>query len=168
MLEIDSKIIIGGIIGFISALFLNILTNFDIILKIILLCFAFGVLIFYLIYIKWKEPSVKKIIKLLSKYEEIKNNEKKEIECIHKLEYLFPKLQKVGFRIYSEDYLGDDIFEIHLTRGSLFSKIHQFLIRELINGKKRDPDIVYFSKKHNKNSDIQVLFNFIRYLKDKK
>ena len=61
---------------------------------------------------------------------------------------------------------------IHLTRKHQNDIIHQFLIRQLDNGSKKQPDEVFHSRGYPdyqiKLSNIKVLTNFIQYLKSKK
>lgn len=165
MSEIDSEIIIGAIIGFIFALIIDILTDFELIIKIIILCVIGGVSVFYVIYIKVIKADIRQIIKLLEKYEDIKDDEDIEIRCTEKLGKLFFGLRKISFNLKDSNTLKDNKFEMHVTN---FPIIHQFLIRRLINGGRQDPDVVYFSKRYNKIGDFQVLNNFIKHLKEKK
>ncbi len=171
MTEIDIKYVIGVIIGFIINLILDILTDLDLIVKIIVLIITLSVLCLFLLYEYVFKNEIKLIIKLLEKYEEIKTNEKKEVKYTQKLEELAPKLMDVGFRRYSQDYIGDNNYELRFTRGSPLSPIHQFLIRKLTNGKRMQPDEAYYSEKYPQQekdkSDIHILNDFIEYLKQK-
>lgn len=112
---------------------------------------------------------IKEIIKLLEGYEDIKNDELMEIETTQRLGELFPKLQYIGFGLIRNS-LNNNNFGVHVTN---FPVIHQFLIRRLRLGKMRAPDEAYLSERYPQttkdslNSDIQVLDDFIRYLKKK-
>jgi len=161
MSEIDSKTIIGAIIGFIFALAIDILTDFEFLMKFFILCVVAGVSGFYIIYIKVIKTEIRQIVKLLKNYEDIRDDEDKEIKCTQKLGKLFFGLKKIGFNLTDSNTIKDNRFEIHVTN---FPIIHQFLIRKLINGSRLNPDVVYFSKRYNRIGDIRVLNDFIEYL----
>ena len=103
--------------------------------------------------------SIKRIIELMDNYENVKNDNLREIESTQKLKELFPELQKIGFSFYGDQHttIRDNNYEIHFG-------IHKFLITKLENG------MPYFSKKNpqseTEQSDRQVLYDFIDYLKN--
>jgi len=112
---------------------------------------------------------IKEITKLLEGYENIKDEELMEIETTQRLGELFPKLQLIGFGL-TQNSLRDNNFGVHVTN---FPVIHQFLIRRLVVGKNKNPDEVYLSQrypqttKYSLNTNVQVLNDFIKYLKEK-
>jgi hypothetical protein len=114
---------------------------------------------------------IKKMIKTLEKYEDIKDNNLREIECTQELGLLFPELQKIGFRYASDrkTTIKDNNYEVIFKP---IPTIHTFLIRKLRKGMRgKEPFEQYFSKKkyvqsETNQSDRQVLFNFINYLKE--
>ncbi len=112
---------------------------------------------------------VKEIIKLLEAYEDIKDEELMEIETTQRLGELFPKLQLIGFGL-DQNSLRDNNFGVHVTN---FPVIHQFLIRRLVLRQNINLDEVYLSQKYPQttkdslNTNIQVLNDFIKYLKAK-
>lgn len=112
---------------------------------------------------------IEEIIKLLEDYEDIKDEELMEIESTQKLGELFPRLQLIGFGL-DKNSLRDNNFGVHVTN---FPVIHQFLIRRLVLGNNRNPDEVYFSQRYPQttkdslNTNVQVLNDFIKYLKNK-
>lgn len=142
---------------------------------------------------KWNKVFFKRrIIKLFSKYEEIKENKDKEEKLTRKLglrlDDNYIKLLRIGFRIkhyggskrfqdLSEprelgDTIKDSNYGIHLTRYYPNPLVYQFLIRHLDNGNTKKPDEVYFSMKYpsvqKENNDLTVLKDFIEYFKKKK
>lgn len=152
-----------------------------------------GVFLLWIGKIKWNKVFFKRrIIKLLSKYEEIKGDKNKEEKFTRKLglrlDDNYIKLLRIGFRIkhyggskrfqdLSEPRdLGDTIkdinYGIHLTRYYPNPLVYQFLIRRLDNGNTKKPDEVYFSMKYpsaqKENNELTVLKDFIEYFKKKK
>lgn len=151
-----------------------------------------GVFLLWFSKIKWNKVFFKRrIIKVLSKYEEIKVDKEKEEKYTRKLGFLlddnYIKLLKIGFRIkhyggskrfqdLSEprefgDTIKDSNYNIHLTRYYPNPLVYQFLIRRLDNGNTKKPDEVYFSMKYpssqKENNDLTVLKDFIEYFKKK-
>ena len=112
---------------------------------------------------------IKRIIELLEGYEDMKDEELMEIETTQKLGELFPKLQLIGFGL-DRNSLRDNNFGVHMTNLPI---IHQFLIRHLFLRKNKNPDEVYLSQKYPQttkdslNTNVQVLNDFIEYLKKK-
>jgi len=88
----------------------------------------------------------------------------KKIERGEELGELFPKLVVIGFRYRDDNTLYDNDFEIHVTN---FPVIHQFLIRRLNLGREIGPNEVFYSRKYDFDSNVQVLNDFIDYLKKK-
>ena len=92
-----------------------------------------------------------------------------EIETTQRLGELFPKLQLIGFSL-DQNSLRDNNFGVHVTN---FPVIHQFLIRRLVLGNNKNPDEVYLSQRYPQttkdslNTNVQVLNDFIKYLKKK-
>jgi len=110
--------------------------------------------------------SIIEIIKLLEGYESIKSDEFVEIETTQRLGELFPKLQLIGFGLI-QNSLKDNFFGVHVTN---FPVIQQFLIRRLELGKDKRPEEAYFSQRYPqaiKDANVQVLNDFIKYLKKK-
>lgn len=149
-----------------------------------------GVFLLWFGKIKWNKVFFKKrIIKLLSNYEDIKEDKDKEEKVTRKLGLLlddnYIKLLRLGFRIehyggskrfqnLSEprelgDTIKDNNYSIHVTRYYPNPLVCQFLIRRLDNGNTKRPDEVYFSMKYpsaqKENNDLTVLKNFIDYFK---
>ena len=112
---------------------------------------------------------IKEIIRLLEGYDDIIDEELTEIETTQKLGELFPQLQLIGFGLDTNS-LRDNNFGVHVTN---FPVIHQFLIRRLLLGNNRNPDELYLSQKYPQttkdslNTNVQVLNDFIKYLKEK-
>ncbi len=107
---------------------------------------------------------IKKIIELLEEYEDLKDDEVNEIKTTQELGQLFPELMLIGFGMI-RDTIKDNNYEIHLTKIP-FTK--QFLIRRLKLGKELGPKEVYYSKGYSRlDSNVQVLNNFIDYLKER-
>jgi len=113
--------------------------------------------------------SIKMMIELLEKYEDVKDDNLKEIECTQELGDCFPELLKIGFR-YSGDQkttIKDKKYEVIFKP---LPKIITFLIRKLENGMRgKEPFEQYLSKKYSASagrSDQQVLSDFIDYLKE--
>lgn len=106
----------------------------------------------------------KKLIKVLANYESIKNDDIKERKSILELGQLFSNLMRLGFSKDGQHTFKTLDFEIHVT-GDL-PNISQFLIRTLNNGRRQSTDIAYFSKAYGYDSQINVLNDFINYLKD--
>lgn len=111
---------------------------------------------------------IKRIIVLLEGYEDIEyiegGDNLRELEVIQELGELFPKLVVIGFRYRDDNTLYDNDFEIHVTN---FPVIHQFLIRRLNLGREIGPNEVFYSRKYDFDSNVQVLNDFIDYLKKK-
>ena len=108
---------------------------------------------------------IKKLIDLLEKYENIKNEDRTEIEYMQKIGDLLPKLQLVGFKFDDRNTLKDINFGIHVTN---FPTIHQFYIARLELGKGKTSEERYYSKNYNRElNDINILNDFINYLKEK-
>ncbi len=113
---------------------------------------------------------IKEIMKLLEGYEDIKDEELMEIETTQKLGELFPKLQLIGFGL-DQNALRDNNFGVHVTN---FPVIQKFLVRRLVLGNNNNPDEVYLSQRYPQttkdslNTNVQVLNDFIKYLKAKK
>ena len=111
--------------------------------------------------------SLKKMILLQKKYEDVKDSNLKEMECTQELGDLFPELLKIGFR-YSSDQkttVKDKNYEVIFKP---LPKIITFLIRKLENGMRgKEPFEQYLSKKYSASagrSDRQVLYDFIDYI----
>ena len=134
---------------------------------------------------------IRRITRLLKRYEKIKFNLSKEEEYVRKFGFLLDsgvgKLRRIGFSIIHiqparlqvtgeprirGDTIKDNNFEIHLTRKYPDIIVKQFLIRRLDNGQKKEPEEAYFSEEYpesQKESSItQVLYDFIEYLKNKR
>ena len=99
---------------------------------------------------------IKKIIDLLEKYENIKNTDITEKKYTKELLRLFQKLELIGFGVPDPNTFEDENYRIHITPSS--KKL--FYIRDQINGN------MYYSKKYEQESNINVLYAFIIYLKD--
>ena len=99
---------------------------------------------------------IKRIIELLEGYENIRNDDITEKKCTKELLVLFEKLELIGFGVTDPNTFEDENYRIHITASSK----KQFYICELINGK------MYYSKKYEQESNINVLHAFIIYLKD--
>ncbi len=114
--------------------------------------------------------SIKRIIELLEDYEDVKNKKLGEIECRQDLGDKFPELQKIGF-VFSSDTkttIKDKNYEVIFKP---IPKIKKFLVRKLRNGMRgKEPYEQYFSKEYpqseSEQSNRQVLYDFIDYLKD--
>ena len=134
---------------------------------------------------------IRRITRLLKRYEKIKFNLSKEEEYVRKFGFLLDsgvgKLRRIGFSIIHiqparlqvtgeprirGDTIKDNNFEIHLTRKYPDIIVKQFLIRRLDNGQKKEPEEAYSSEEYpesQKESSItQVLYDFIEYLKNKR
>ena len=110
------------------------------------------------------EP-IKRLIELLESYERIKNDDRTEIEYMQKIGELLPDLELVGFRYDGRNTLKDINFGIHVTN---FPAIHQFYIACLQLGEGRTPAERYYTKRYNRElNDINVLNNFIEYLRER-
>lgn len=105
----------------------------------------------------------KKLFKILKNYEVIKDNVAKEREEIIELGKFFLNLEKLGFSREGQHTFKTLDFEIHVT-GNL-PNITQFLIRKVENGRPQDINVTYFSKAYNKVGQINILYDFINYLK---
>ncbi len=117
------------------------------------------------------------ISNLLTKYKEIADNSEKEKEIVILIGELLDTQHGVlidnGFKVlHNGDTIRDKNYMVHLTRKHQNNKIHQFLIRRLDNGSKKNPDEVYHSRGYPdyqiKLNNINVFTNFIKYLKSKK
>ena len=105
--------------------------------------------------IKEYDP-INRIIELLEKYENVKNDDITERKFTKELIQLFRKLEIIGFGKTHLDTFEDENYCIHITA----SKNNIFYIRDNIEGK------MYYSKKYEQESDTNVLSAFIIYLKD--
>jgi len=105
--------------------------------------------------IKEYDP-IKRIIELLEKYENVKNDDITERKFTKELIQLFRKLEIIGFGKTHPDTFEDEKYCIHITA----SKNKLFYIRDNIEGK------MYYSKKYDQESNINVLNAFIGYLKE--
>jgi len=109
--------------------------------------------------------SIKRIIEILENYEDVKYNRLGEIESTQELRDNFPELQKIGFSFYGDQHnnIRDRNFEVAFGN-------HTFLIRKLRNRMRVKPYEEYFSKEYSQSetdqSDGQVLYDFITYLKE--
>ena len=99
---------------------------------------------------------IKKIIDLLEKYENIKNTDITEKKHTKELLILFQKLELIGFGVPDPSTFEDENYRIHIKP----SVKKLFYIRDQINGN------MYYSKKYEQESNINVLYAFIIYLKD--
>lgn len=103
-----------------------------------------------------KYDPIKKIIELLENYENIKNDEITEKKYTIELLDLFEKLSLIGFGITISQTVEDENYRIHITT----AKKKQFYIKDQTNNN------MYYSKKYEEESNINVLNAFIIYLKD--
>ena len=117
------------------------------------------------------------ISNLLMKYKELKENSEKEKEIVILFGELLDNQHEVlinnGFKVlHNGDTIKDKNYMVHLTRKHQNNIIHQFLIRQLDKGRKKQPDEVFHSRGYpdyqKKLSNIKVLTNFIQYVKSKK
>lgn len=113
----------------------------------------------------WRNNPVKKIVRLLEKYPEIKQVKEKERDITHRLGKLFPKLEEIGFGITSNgNTIENQEFRIHLTRTSPGSYIHQFYIENLRTSYR------FYSQGYpdtaRNNNQINVLNEFLTYIKE--
>jgi len=99
---------------------------------------------------------IKKIIDLLEKYENVKDNDITEKKYINKLLILFEKLTLIGFGVTEPNMFEDENYRIFITP----SRKKRFYIRDQNNNK------MYYSKKYEQEQDTNVLNAFITYLKD--
>ncbi len=116
---------------------------------------------------KQKYEPIKEMIDLLEDYDNIEyvitEDNLNELEVTQRLGELFPNLETIGFGYDDSNSLYDNFFKVHVTN---FPVIHQFLIRPLKAGKPIDR-LGYFSKKYQRDSDVNVLNAFIDHLKKK-
>lgn len=112
--------------------------------------------------------SIKRMIELLEKYEEIKSNEREEMECTQELGDMFPGLEKIKFGFKGNTAIKDNNYEVIFKPRPVINK---FLVRKLINRMRQTPDIAYFSNEYPQSrtnkSNVQVLIDFIKYLKER-
>ncbi len=176
MSERDSKtntLLIEILIGIIAEIIVVILFFVNIYIPIIV-----GIILFIVLILRVKKNEIfiiNRIIFILKKYEKIKLDNQKEKKKVRKFGTLLEngreKLEKLGFNIqHNGDTFKNNFFGIHLTRGTIY--IHQFLVRRLEKGKNKKPDEAYFSEGYpepmKKQSNSQVLYEFIEYLKNKR
>ncbi len=134
---------------------------------------------------------IRRITRLLKRYEKIKFNIQKEKKLVRKFGFLLDngagKLRKMGFSIIHiqparlqvvgeprirGDTIKDNNFGIHLTRKYPDIIVKQFLIRRLEKGQTKRPDEAFFSEGYpepmKEKSNPQVLYEFIEHLKTKR
>ena len=99
---------------------------------------------------------IKNIIDLLEKYENVKDNDITEKKYINELLILFEKLTLIGFGVTEPNMFEDENYRILITP----SRKKRFYIKDQNNNK------MYYSKKYEQESNINVLYAFINYLKD--
>ena len=105
-----------------------------------------------------KYDPIKRIIELLEKYENIKNDDITEKKYTKELLQIFEKLELIGFSVAGpNNIIKDENYRIHLTTSG---GKKQFYIKNQINGN------MYYSVKYEQESDINDLNAFIIYLKD--
>ncbi len=69
--------------------------EFNIVVRLIVMFSLIGCIIGIIGYRQYHGDEIKMVIKLLENYEEIKNDDQKEMKTTEKLGDLFPKLRKV-------------------------------------------------------------------------
>ena len=134
---------------------------------------------------------IRRITRLLKRYEKIKFNIQKEKKLVRKFGFLLDngagKLRKMGFSIIHiqparlqvvgeprirGDTIKDNNFGIHLTRKYPDIIVKQFLIRRLEKGQTKRPDEAFFSEGYpepmKEKSNPQVLYEFIEHHKTKR
>ena len=122
--------------------------------------------------INWKTVFFKtRIINIIKKYDEIKDDARTEKKYVIKFGQLldngYKKLEKMEFKIKPPNFdtIMDAHFQIHLTRNYLDSPIYQFYIMNLDNNEK------YHSIRYKVGDigrNVKVLNDFIDYFKKKK
>ena len=142
-----------------------------------------GVILLWLSKINWKLTFFNRRIKrVLEKYIEIRNNRNKErkirIKFGELIDVAHEKLQKMGFSITDQgNMIKNNKFAIYLLRMSDTTEFKQskyikrFYIHKLDNGRPFKPNIMFYSEEFPEESKEiskdQVIYDFIKYLKEK-
>lgn len=166
---------------FLEFAFYIILDILDVLIgQIIMLAVVCVTIAFHFIYKDIIKNDIRMVIKLLEKYEDIKENEEKERKFTRKLGQSFPSLVKMKLDLtfpseHQKDSLKNDEYTIGWSPVRI-NPTRKFFIRRMENKKNAvKPEETYYSKVYLKTNpqiftdkSVRVLRDFIEYVKENK